>query len=1140
MKKIILSITILITSLSVFSQSEILRWKAGSGSIDFSQPTSLSDPYPALNANFPVNDNPVGYSLITDSSGNVAFYINTNETYYDQSNGIIHINEISDILNINDNKQAVMLIGNKDTAGFIFTSNDTLYSISNINSILNGTKNSVNDTIATSVSPKITGYYIDTSNFAILTHYLDSKMYYIITPDGYFSFNGQVKYGNIGSDTDTGFFKLSSKHQFVAASYPSRDTIEFAHFNQDPPNLTIIDGKPFNAIEFAPVTIQGKILLYAATEHDIYQIVIDKNDFNYYDTIRIGHSDATITDMQLGVDGKIYVAKTDNYLGVIENPNQIGNCFYNDQGFVTGGQTKVFPNFSNYFFDHISLFLPSDNQTITHRPITFINYIIPADSIIRWDVDDITISTGNTANYTPNTGGLHNLDIYAYWKHNNYIWDSIHIQYPFFVKNDFRDTFFCSSSGIPVTIECPYIDGYSYQWHNYDLTVDTTINFLNTFNVPNPDTWYLKVFDIYYNQLYSDTIVVATIKPIIVDTQDTVTLGDTLYLMAHYETQPNAELNIDTFLWYHGDTLKGNGFTFEYTPTTEGYDSLRLEIIPDTNNWCDFDTTYRFYVKTQAQTDTIINIHDTTICDTTTNFELKTSSNGEVTNITWGLSDGIVFSNPDSTTIHTHLPGTYFAVAEQADETVIIDTFFVRYNLCENIRTNFTVNGNTTITPCENNPYLTLNGQENVINNDCNFTDDMRDFVWDFNDGSEWVYNKNTSKFFDNFGKYHLEFYVIDAKGCEHHSFKNISITKLTKDTVVSSNLPQNAYGEYIVDVDSFKLFADTFPAKRYFHFNPNIRLIYGIDTNFSFNINLDNDTAILPEYIKLGINIASDGNFGINLKNPNDSIIVGTNFNSTEDTTVLFGFPNFNYFTNYQSISQKYFIASYGTSLDNYITQNSDTGRVYYSPDGNLEKYSLYSFIPPLTTFAYDTITNSTTQLKGKWQVNFTYKGSGGLLSSIDIYFPNNIGQISIVPDSIVCKDDFNHLYRTNFEKKMYINSYGNKELNLTCTAYYGACSKEKHLKILFDNSPNTFTPNGDGINDYWLPVTPASNAEIIILNKNGTIVTKFNTKEKPQGWDGNYNNGRPAPNDSYWAIITYSDTQNSKTIKKIVNLIR
>ena len=66
----------------------------------------------------------------------------------------------------------------------------------------------------------------------------------------------------------------------------------------------------------------------------------------------------------------------------------------------------------------------------------------------------------------------------------------------------------------------------------------------------------------------------------------------------------------------------------------------------------------------------------------------------------------------------------------------------------------------------------------------------------------------------------------------------------------------------------------------------------------------------------------------------------------------------------------------------------------------------------------------------------------------------------------------------------------------------------------------PNTFTPNGDGINDLWeihgLAFYP--NCEITVYNRYGSLVYK--SKGYSKSWDGNYN-GAPLPSSTYYYII-------------------
>ncbi|MCB0531871.1 MAG: gliding motility-associated C-terminal domain-containing protein [Lewinellaceae bacterium] len=73
-------------------------------------------------------------------------------------------------------------------------------------------------------------------------------------------------------------------------------------------------------------------------------------------------------------------------------------------------------------------------------------------------------------------------------------------------------------------------------------------------------------------------------------------------------------------------------------------------------------------------------------------------------------------------------------------------------------------------------------------------------------------------------------------------------------------------------------------------------------------------------------------------------------------------------------------------------------------------------------------------------------------------------------------------------------------------------------------DQTPNAFTPNGDGINDLFFPVLfcPAPVYHLAIFNRWGSLV--FESNEANKGWDGTVN-GREAPADVYvWMLETQS----------------
>ncbi|MBK8504211.1 MAG: gliding motility-associated C-terminal domain-containing protein [Saprospiraceae bacterium] len=78
---------------------------------------------------------------------------------------------------------------------------------------------------------------------------------------------------------------------------------------------------------------------------------------------------------------------------------------------------------------------------------------------------------------------------------------------------------------------------------------------------------------------------------------------------------------------------------------------------------------------------------------------------------------------------------------------------------------------------------------------------------------------------------------------------------------------------------------------------------------------------------------------------------------------------------------------------------------------------------------------------------------------------------------------------------------------------------------------TPGVFTPNGDGVNDFFiLPIlvtTVITPNELIIYNRNGEKV--FRQKDYANQWEGVDLNQQPLPNGTYYYFFTSNDTKES-----------
>jgi len=141
-------------------------------------------------------------------------------------------------------------------------------------------------------------------------------------------------------------------------------------------------------------------------------------------------------------------------------------------------------------------------------------------------------------------------------------------------------------------------------------------------------------------------------------------------------------------------------------------------------------------------------------------------------------------------------------------------------------------------------------------------------------------------------------------------------------------------------------------------------------------------------------------------------------------------------------------------------------------------------------------------------WQ--WTIEGIGSSDKQSDRFFFPEIGEYTVhlwVENAFNCADDTTQVF-----------SLSNEDLRIF--------------------APNSFTPNGDGINDYFKPVlSGVVNFTFTVYNRWGEVIYRGN--EKSAGWAGDKNgNKNICQNDLYYYTITAKGICDEKVVKGFVQL--
>ncbi|MBM77461.1 MAG: hypothetical protein CL846_03190 [Crocinitomicaceae bacterium] len=131
---------------------------------------------------------------------------------------------------------------------------------------------------------------------------------------------------------------------------------------------------------------------------------------------------------------------------------------------------------------------------------------------------------------------------------------------------------------------------------------------------------------------------------------------------------------------------------------------------------------------------------------------------------------------------------------------------------------------------------------------------------------------------------------------------------------------------------------------------------------------------------------------------------------------------------------------------------------------------------------------------------------------------------------------------YAENFYQKN-----GTYNVSLDYTSKFGCNNKVftsidvlKKTNLL---APNSFTPNADGINDFFMPEALKTNGKpftLKIYNKNGQLI--FESKNASNQWDGiNQNNGQKCKIDNYiWLVNTINDNGEAEQFQGTILILK
>lgn len=494
----------------------------------------------------------------------------------------------------------------------------------------------------------------------------------------------------------------------------------------------------------------------------------------------------------------------------------------------------------------------------------------------------------------------------------------------------------------------------------------------------------------------------------------------------------------------------------------------------------------------------------------------------------------------DTNKVLVNRPAMYFVEVTGSTDTYY-DSVWVDYKICNNYDASLSINGdNSSADNCLNDLLVDFEINLTELTSQCSIDFSTFDIIWDFGDG---ITESNTGYFntthtYPKEGQYLVSVYLFDNKNCEKLIRKRVNIYSQV-DTTIVYQLEEFVEGDIEINISDITGVNFDFNKKSTFISYENDRLIPANSNTYSIDVSGSKiEKIVSPSDVMLFVKLSQIGDVSLTLKPPVSGTYIEVVGTDAYPKTYIFGRPNILSTDYSKSLTNTYILT---VDEDNPIGYSSgDYLNELFSPDSVYSKSDFYYFNSGY--YKSEGMYNAQDELvNGTWELIIENNGFNyGKLEAWGLIFKNDYFYTPIQPDSIVCFDQFGTEYNV-YNNTLSLNNSGVSEYNITCYMRYpnSDCEVVKNITVLMpegDPVPHYFSPNGDGINDNWLPVSPEIDAHIVIIDKNGNIIKDYMAPDLYFGWDGT-SNGKSLPSDSYWYIITLPD---NKVLKGTITIVR